>query len=114
MAGLTGISLFGVSAMNKVWMKPYACSLTLVAMFLGVPLLGVAQHTRQELDHLLHCNDLGSQDIYLSDGINSINQMISFKKGILHFPSDMEDLKSQMLRKVEALEAENGTTDLEA
>jgi tetratricopeptide (TPR) repeat protein len=40
--------------------------------------------------------------------------MISYKKGILRFPSDMEDLKSQMLRKVEALEAENGTTDLEA
>jgi len=98
--------------MKKVWMKSYACSLTLVAMFLGVPLLGVAQHTRQELDHLLHCNDLGSQDISLSDGTNSINVMISYKKGTLTF--DSEELKSQIQRKVEALEAENGTSDLEA
>jgi S1-C subfamily serine protease len=114
MAGLTGISHFGVLAMKKVWMKPYACRLTLAAMFLGIPPLGWAQHTQQDIDHIYHCTDLMSQDNNLSDGINSINQVISYKKGILRFPSDMEDLKSQMLRKVEALEAENGTTDLEA
>ena len=100
--------------MKKVWMKPYACSLTLAAIFLGIPLLGGAQHTQQDVEHINHCTDLITQDVHLSDGINSINQMISYKKGSLRFPSDMEDLKSQMLRKVEALEAENGTTDLEA
>jgi S1-C subfamily serine protease len=93
-------------------MKSYACILAVVTFFLGVPLLGVAQHTRQELDHLLHCNDLGSQDISLSDGTNSINVMISYKKGTLTF--DSEELKSQIQRKVEALVAENGTSDLEA
>jgi len=100
--------------MKKVWMKPYACSLTLATLFLGAPLLAGAQHTQQDVEHIYHCTDLISKDSNLSDGINSINQMISYKKGSLHFPSDMEDLKSQMLRKVEALEAENGTTDLEA
>jgi S1-C subfamily serine protease len=57
---------------------------------------------------------LVTQDVGLSDGINSINEMISFKKGTLRFGPDSEDLKSQMLRKVEVLEAENGTDDLEA
>jgi hypothetical protein len=32
-AGLTGTSPFGVLVMKKVWMKPYACGLTLAAMF---------------------------------------------------------------------------------
>jgi S1-C subfamily serine protease len=112
--GLTGISLFGVFAMKKVWMKPYACSLTLAAMFLGVPTLGRAQSIQQRIDHLNHCSDLTIQDAHLHEGINSISEMISYKKGTLSFGSDSEDLKSQMLRKVEALEAENGTSDLEA
>jgi len=100
--------------MKKPRMKPYACGLTLAAVLLGIPLLGWAQHTQQDIDHINHCTDLMSKDNHLSDGINSINQMISYKKGNLRFPSGMEDLKSQMLRKVEALESENGTTDLEA
>ena len=99
--------------MKKVWMKPYACSLTLAAMLLGAPLLAGAQHTQQDIDHIYHCTDLIKQDMHLTDGINSINEMIGYKEGTLHFPSDMEDLKSQMLRKVEALQAENGTSDLE-
>ncbi len=100
--------------MKKVWMKPYACSLTLATLFLGAPLLGGAQHTQQDIDHIYHCTDLMKQDNYLTDGINDINDIISYKEGTLQFPSDMEDVKSKMLRKVEALEAENGTSDLEA
>jgi S1-C subfamily serine protease len=95
-------------------MKSCACNFAVAALFLCIPLPGGAQHTQQDVDHIYHCTDLIKQDVRLTDGINSINQMISYKKGILSFPSDMEDLKSQMLRKVEALEAENGTTDLEA
>jgi tetratricopeptide (TPR) repeat protein len=95
-------------------MKSSACSFAFAALFVGTPLQGGAQHTQQDVDHIYHCTDLMTQDNYLSDGINSINQMISYNKGSLSFGPDSEDLKSQMLRKVEALETENGTSELEA
>jgi S1-C subfamily serine protease len=95
-------------------MKPYAYSFALAALFLGIPIIGVAQHTQQDVDHIYHCTDLLTQGAHLSDGINSINEMIGYKEGTLHFGSEAGDLKSQTLRKVEALEAENGISDLEA
>jgi S1-C subfamily serine protease len=95
-------------------MKSRDCSVVIAALFLAIPIIGVAQHTQQDVDHINHCTDMTMRGVHLSEGINSINEMISYKKGSLHFPSDMEDLKSQMLRKVEALETENGTTDLDA
>jgi S1-C subfamily serine protease len=112
MTGLTCISLFGVLAMKKVWMKPYACSLTLAAMLLGVPIVGRAQSTQQRIDHLNHCTALIKQSMALEDDGQSVEEMIAYKKGTLTFGS--EDMKSAMLRKVQALESENSVYDLDS
>ena len=98
--------------MKKVWMKPYACSLTLAAMFLGVPTLGRAQSMQQRIDHLNQCNDLMNQSTTLVADGQSVEEMIAYKKGTLTF--DSEDLKSTMLRKVQALESENSVYDLDS
>ena len=98
--------------MKKVWMKPYACSLTLAAMFLGVPTLGRAQSMQQRIDHLNQCNDLMNKSTTLVADGQSVEEMIAYKKGTLTF--DSEDLKSTMLRKVQALESENSVYDLDS
>ena len=98
--------------MKKVWIKPYACSLTLAAMFLGVPTLGRAQSMQQRIDHLNHCTDLMNQSTTLQADGQSVEEMIAYKKGTLTF--DSEDLKSTMLRKVQALESENSVYDLDS
>ena len=98
--------------MKKVWMKPYACNLTLAALFLGIPLLGWTQHTQQDIDHLNHCTDLMNQSTTLQADGQSVEEMIAYKKGTLTF--DSEDLKSTMLRKVQALESENSVYDLDS
>ncbi len=98
--------------MKKVWMKPYACSLTLGAMLLGVPIVGRAQSTQQRIDHLNHCTALIKQSMALEDDGQSVEEMIAYKKGTLTFGS--EDMKSAMLRKVQALESENSVYDLDS
>ena len=95
-------------------MKSHDYSVILAALFLGIPMLGMAQHSQQQVDHIYYCTDLLTQGVHLSDGINSTDEMISYNKGTLHFGSESGNLKSEMLRKVEALEAENQTHDLEA
>ncbi len=98
--------------MKKIWMKPHTFGMTLANLLLGATVLAGAQHTQQDIDHIYHCTDLIKQDLHLTDGINSINEMIDYKDGKLHFGPDSGDLKSQMLSNVEVAEAENGTSDL--
>jgi S1-C subfamily serine protease len=84
------------------------------ALFLGVPAIGDAQSTgsmQLQIDHLNRCTDLEKQSIYLDSGAQSTKEMIDYKKGILTFGS--EDLKTDMIQKVETLERENSTSDLE-
>jgi hypothetical protein len=81
-------------------------------MFLGVPTLGRAQSMQQRIDHLNHCTDLIKQSMTLQADGQSVEEMIAYKKGTLTFGS--EDLKSTMLRKVQALESENSVYDLDS
>ena len=110
--GLTCISTFGVSVMKRIWMKSFACAFVIEASFIGLPLIGGAQSIQQQIDHLNQCTGLEKQTIYLGSAVQSIKEMIDYKKGTLTFGS--EDLKAEMLQKVESLERENSTSNLDA
>jgi S1-C subfamily serine protease len=98
--------------MSHAWIKSLAYRFVAVALFVGVPTLGRAQSMQQRLDHLNHCTDLIKQSMALEDDGQSVEEMIDYKKGTLTFGS--EDLKSTMLRKVQALESENSVYDLDS
>jgi S1-C subfamily serine protease len=101
--------------MKKVWMKSYAYGFVAVALALGTPLFGNAQSSvpvEIQIEHLNHCTDLLNQGNQLSEGDLAIKQMIDYKDGTLTFGS--EELKTETLRKVAALQRENSTEDLEA
>jgi len=97
---------------GKGW---YLSGFIVFAITLGSPSTGNAQSQAPieiQIEHLHHCTDLLTQDNNLSEGVLAVMQMIDYKKGTLTFSSD--DLKSEMIRNVLALEWENSTNDLEA
>jgi S1-C subfamily serine protease len=98
--------------MQRQLPKSFGRTFTLFSLFMGIPLLAAAQSPEMQINHLNHCTDLLNQDNHLSDGTLAVMQMIDYERGTLTFGS--EDMKSEMIRKVEDLESENSTSDLEA
>jgi hypothetical protein len=79
-----------------------------VALLLLIPAIGHAQSAEQ----LGHCTELINRSSQLLDGEQTISMMADYRKGTLTFGS--EDLKNELLRKMEALAREKSTHDLDA
>lgn len=83
------------------------CSVGKVLLLL-IPGVG---HT-QSVEQLRHCTELVNRGSQLLDGEQTISIMAAYNKGGFSLAS--EDLKNEWVRKIEALEREKSTYDLEA
>jgi tetratricopeptide (TPR) repeat protein len=78
-----------------------------VGLLLLIPAIGRAQSAEQ----VGHCTELIKRSSQLLDGEQTISMMAAYRKGTLTFGS--EDLKNELLRKMEALAREKSTHDLD-
>lgn len=81
--------------------------------FVGIGLLMLTSdigHT-QSVEQLGHCTELITRSSELLDGEQTISIMAGYRSGTVTFAS--EDLKNKLLRKIEALEREKSTYDLD-